>query len=93
MHVVRHGYGGLTGQLRPGKSIPDIPSTAALPNTHRPIRPMSGISYRAVIMQLRSGTESSLTGDGFESTTARKPAISDASRHDCGADSLNRSHR
>jgi hypothetical protein len=62
MHVVRHGYGGLTGQLRPGKSIPDIPSTAALPNTHRPIRPMSGISYRALIMQLRrSGTESSLT--------------------------------
>ena len=62
MHVVRHGYGGLTGQLRPGKSIPDIPSTAALPDTHRPIRPMSGISDRAVIMQLRrSGTESSLT--------------------------------
>ena len=27
------------------------------------------------------------------STAARKPAISEASRHDCGADSLNRSHR
>ena len=27
------------------------------------------------------------------STAARKPAISEGSQHDCGADSLNRSHR